>query len=193
MRPKQLPALPALALKASQLREENNNEICTNKLFFFLPFFLPWDMGEFSFHHPEEKDEMMLFLFTRVSRAQRGKKEEKKKNSCAVVVLSVPFLQCQQNIDFFFLLYIRCHRTHCVLPYFNLHTHTHTQRDLLIDCRFITLGVGATSTTSPLGLMDGPGTAAAGNNQLKMTPSGMERTRYRHEPYVRYSATKVLT
>lgn len=48
--------------------------------------------------------------------------------------------------------------------------------------------------------MDGPGgpgsAAVAGtNNQLKMTPSGMERTRYRHDPYARYStpATKVLT
>jgi len=53
--------------------------------------------------------------------------------------------------------------------------------------------------------MDGPGGAGsaavaaasvvAGNNQLKMTPSGMERTRYRHDPYARYStpATKVLT
>ena len=70
---------------------------------------------------------------------------------------------------------------------------------MLLLLLFIKGVVGTTAATSTL-LMDGPGgpgsAAVAGtNNQLKMTPSGMERTRYRHDPYARYStpATKVLT
>lgn len=42
--------------------------------------------------------------------------------------------------------------------------------------------------TADYPLLDGTGVAGG----LKLTPTGLDRSRYRHEPYARYS-TKVVT